>query len=349
MITSNNFKTRLDSLIKRKTIQPIIYTEGEEISFEQAKFNETLFGLESTLLESISKSQDSNLIKYINQAAEEVNERYTEISYEEGERIQNSLSKDIDDIIFEYQGSVSNNTHIKAASDLDLLVILEKSYPITKENLFFLKNDCHSNIEVRFPKVNIERGAKSLKLTGGSLKRDIDVVPSHWDEMNKDKKGIIILDEDKNEKVTNTPFHHNYLLGKKDSLCNSYYKKSIRLIKNLKVDLENEIGNQINISSYEIVALLYHISNEKFLLLNKNTDLIPMLVKELNLILLRSDLKELKVPDESRKIIKDSATINGLKVIINELTNILNELEEETEMGNITYSSIKSTPKAWGN
>ncbi len=344
---NDNFKARLDSLMKRKTLQPIIFSEGE-LSFEQAEFNKTLFGLESTLLESINKSQDSSLVKYINQAAEEVDERYTEISYEEGKRIQNSLSKDINDVTFRYQGSVSNNTHIKAASDLDLLVII-KDYTVPNENLLLLKDDCHSNINGRFPKVNIERGAKSLKLTGGSLRRDIDVVPSCWDEIKKDKDGIIILDEDKNEKVTNTPFYHNFLLNNKDSLCGNYYKKAIRLVKNLKVYLENESGNQIEISSYEIVALLYLIPNEKFLSLNKNTDLIPMLVRELNLILSKSDLKELKVPDDSRKIIKDSTTIKGLKMIINELTNILNELEQETEMGNIGYSPIKSTPKAWGN
>ncbi len=323
-----DIKRSLDSLIKRKTIQ--------QLNYNSVEFNESLEGIKSIFLDSLRKSNDSDLVKYINQSAEEVDKRYTEISYEEGERIKNSLDKVLDNIDFEYQGSVSNNTHIRATSDLDLLVIL-RPYDVPNENLLQLKDNCHSNIKTNFPKVNIERGAKSLKLTGGSLRRDIDVVPSCWNEKTKPKKGIAILNEEENSQVINTPFYHNQLLNQKDEHCKFFYKKAIRLVKNLKADIEEQENKELKISSYEITALIYHISNDKFSTLKQNTELVPMLVKEFNLLLSRKDLKELEVPDGSRKIIKNKETIISLQELIQKLSYILNCLEKEKKQS-VKYS-----------
>lgn len=334
-----DMKKSLDSLIKRKTIQ--------QLNYSSAEFNESLEGIKNIFLDSLRKSNDSDLVKYINQSAEEVDKRYTEISYEEGERIKNSLDKVLDNIDFEYQGSVSNNTHIRATSDLDLLVIL-RPYDVPNENLLQLKDNCHSNIKTNFPKVNIERGAKSLKLTGGSLRRDIDVVPSCWNEKTKPKKGIAILNEEENSQVINTPFYHNQLLNQKDEHCKFFYKKAIRLIKNLKADIEEQENKELKISSYEITALIYHISDDKFSTLKQNTELVPMLVKEFNLLLSREDLKELEVPDGSRKIIKNKETIISLQELIQKLSYILNCLEKEKNQS-VKYEQVKATPKAWGN
>ena len=334
-----DIKRSLDSLIKRKTIQ--------QLNYNSVEFNESLEGIKSIFLDSLRKSNDSDLVKYINQSAEEVDKRYTEISYEEGERIKNSLDKVLDNIDFEYQGSVSNNTHIRATSDLDLLVIL-RLYDVPNENLLQLKDNCHSNIKTNFPKVNIERGAKSLKLTGGSLRRDIDVVPSCWNEKTKPKKGIAILNEEENSQVINTPFYHNQLLNQKDEHCKFFYKKAIRLVKNLKADIEEQENKELKISSYEITALIYHISNDKFSTLKQNTELVPMLVKEFNLLLSRKDLKELEVPDGSRKIIKNKETIISLQELIQKLSYILNCLEKEKNQS-VKYEQLKATPKAWGN
>lgn len=334
-----DMKKSLDSLIKRKTIQ--------QLNYSSAEFNESLEGIKNIFLDSLRKSNDSDLVKYINQSAEEVDKRYTEISYEEGERIKNSLDKVLDNIDFEYQGSVSNNTHIRATSDLDLLVIL-RPYDVPNENLLQLKDNCHSNIKTNFPKVNIERGAKSLKLTGGSLRRDIDVVPSCWNEKTKPKKGIAILNEEENSQVINTPFYHNQLLNQKDEHCKFFYKKAIRLVKNLKADIEEQENKELKISSYEITALIYHISDDKFSTLKQNTELVPMLVKEFNLLLSRKDLKELEVPDGSRKIIKNKETIISLQELIQKLSYILNCLEKEKKQS-VKYEQLKATPKAWGN
>ena len=211
-----------------------------------------------------------------------------------------------------------------------------------------LKDNCHSNIKTNFPKVNIERGAKSLKLTGGSLRRDIDVVPSCWNEKTKPKKGIAILNEEENSQVINTPFYHNQLLNQKDEHCKFFYKKAIRLVKNLKADIEEQENKELKISSYEITALIYHISDDKFSTLKQNTELVPMLVKEFNLLLSRKDLKELEVPDGSRKIIKNKETIISLQELIQKLSYILNCLEKEKKQS-VKYEQLKATPKAWGN
>ena len=73
-----------------------------------------------------------------------------------------------------------------------------------------------------------------------------------------------------------------------------------------------------------------------------------MLVKEFNLLLSRKDLKELEVPDGSRKIIRDKETIINLQELIQKLSYILNCLEKEKNQS-VKYEQVKATPKAWGN
>ena len=99
-------------------------------------------------------------------------------------------------------------------------------------------------------------GAKAIGLSGGSLKRKIDIVPSNWvntneysKSLNKIHRGVQVLDKYKRVQIKNTPFYHNYLLNEKDNACLFNYKKVVRLLKTLKVDANSEI----NFSSYDIV------------------------------------------------------------------------------------------------
>lgn len=329
MNDTNKFKNRLDNLMKRRTLQ-------DSVEFAS---------LENMLLESIAKSEDSDIKKYIDQSAEEVDKRYTEISYEEGKRVKNHLEKKIENISFKYQGSVSNNTHIKASSDLDLLTILEDSSLYNEEGLLKLKNNSEIIIKENFPKVNVSRGSKSLCLEGGSLKRKIDVVSSCWDLEKEKLHGISIYDENNSKILSNTPFYHNYLLDMKESSSGGFYKKAVRLLKNIKFSLEEELKS-FAISSYDITALIYRIDFTGHTM-QKNTDLVLFLVRELNRLLSRGDLHELLVPDGSRKIIQNQEIISDIRVLIEELIDINNQLEN-LQSPKLIYTPIASKPKAWG-
>lgn len=330
----SKYKNRLNNLMDRRVIKGELYSEA--------------YALENELLKFISDSKDSEILKYVKESCNEVDKRYTEKSFAEGERVQNQLNKVLEKVSYKYQGSLSNNTHIKASSDIDLLVLLEGYIYDSKGIIKSLKNSCEKHLEVSFPKVDVSRGAKTIKLKGGSLSREIDVVPSHWKNDKEDfKKSVCILDERKDKIYINTPFYHNQLLEIKDNESKGYFKRGVRLLKNLKVDLEKEESKELKISSYEIVAFLYLI-NFSSANISSDRDLIPFLIKSLNNILRRDDLKELDVPDKSRKIVRDAEILTDLQLLIKELIDIENELVKD-ENKELCFTPLAATPRAWGD
>lgn len=86
----------------------------------------------------------------------------------------------------------------------------------TKDVLKTLRAESIRSLSDAFPKVNVDTsGAKSIKLTGGSLARDVDVVPSTWNNTynyqvtdNEEDRGINIYDSVKEEINFNLPFKH---------------------------------------------------------------------------------------------------------------------------------------------
>ena len=116
---SPNYQERLRNLKNRRT----------DIEFVIEKSAEEKFSISNYLTEAYEKVQEKDVYKYFLGAMEEVDKIYTENTFTEAERIQNQLDKikTVElDFVYRYQGSVSNNTHIKAHSDIDILVILDK-------------------------------------------------------------------------------------------------------------------------------------------------------------------------------------------------------------------------------
>ena len=103
---------------------------------------------------------------------------------------------------FDYQGSVTNNTHIRRNSDVDLLVIcnyfitLQAGLPCPdpyrgnpKDDLLTLRNNCVEQLGKFSPKLKIDdSGAKSVKVSGGHLVVSVDVVPANWYETKESYK-----------------------------------------------------------------------------------------------------------------------------------------------------------------
>jgi hypothetical protein len=101
----------------------------ENISFQKA------------LNEDLSTISDSDLLVYIRLAMNAVPPDYTAKSKEAGEMVKKHLSKELIDVVYKYQGSVMTDTHIKGASDIDLLVITSKYYRIAWGKLNNILND----------------------------------------------------------------------------------------------------------------------------------------------------------------------------------------------------------------
>src|SRR5438874_12954141 len=76
----------------------------------------------SLITDSVVRKDD-----YIAEAMEPVPPEYTAKTLAESDRVQNQLSKEFEvrnlGVEYEHQGSVTNDTHIRFYSDIDLLVL----------------------------------------------------------------------------------------------------------------------------------------------------------------------------------------------------------------------------------
>lgn len=303
------------------------------------------------LNEVYKRITNSDSVKYTLGAMQPIDPDYTAATFAEGDRVWNQLDKNLsstNDCVKRYQGSTTNDTHIKAKSDIDLLTILTSSYdleaPQTPDNpyegdpvqdLIGLRREEISILENVFPEAIIDRsGSKAIAIEGGSLRRKIDVVPCNWYNTNlytkyndETYRGVKILDADKKIRIGNTPFLHNALIDIKDRRVNGGMRKAVRLMKSLKYDTE-----AINLTSYDIVAIAYNMDDD---LLNFRHEMELAILESCcqycNRLLWDENLRaRILVPDQHRTVFKEGhATKSGLSDLAIELTDLRNDVVNE--------------------
>ena len=69
---------------------------------------------------------DKDVARYVKMAMNEVDQHYTQITLDAGENAKQHLKDNQIGIEYRYQGSVMTRTHIRGASDIDLLTITGK-------------------------------------------------------------------------------------------------------------------------------------------------------------------------------------------------------------------------------
>ena len=291
----------------------------------------------------------SDSVKYVLGAMQPIDPEYTKATYAEGDRVWNQLEKNLKiSCKLKYQGSVTNDTHIRAKSDIDLLTVIDKFITLERpqepsspyqgdpvQDLRDLRKEEIQILDGAFPEVKVDAsGSKSISLEGGSLKRKIDVVPCNWFNTNKYAetgndvyRAVQVLDADTGERIKNTPFLHNALIDQRDRSVNGGLRKAARLMKSLKYDTES-----IDLSSYDIVSIAYNIDQE---LLNLTSGL------ELTLLQSCCDYCErllqdgymrdqIYVPDGHRKVFENGhATRLGLEQMTRELVALRNDVLNE--------------------
>lgn len=323
--------TRLDRLAARRTDDRV--TEAKLLN------------------EAYRHIMQSESVRYVIGSMQPIDPVYTRNTYAQGQRVRNQLENRLDDNCeYEYQGSVTNDTHIKARSDIDLLVLTGKFHTLENpqkpaipykgnplQDLVDLRTDIVSTLNAAFPEVDIDTsGAKSVSLEGGSLRRKIDVVPSNWFNTNRYKetgqktyRGIQILDAKKRERLNNTPFLHNAWIAHKDKQTSGGLRKAARLMKSLKYDT-----GSIDLSSYDLVSIAYGMPD---------SDLSVPRGQELSLlnacyefcVSLQADAvlrTAIKVPDGHRQIFAPGhATDEGLDQLTAALAELINDVLRENE------------------
>lgn len=300
-----------------------------------------------------SLAEKEKWTKYVIDSMSEVPKRSTEISFEEGEKVKNHLAEHLNDFglsaEFRFQGSVINNTHIKGYSDIDLLVITDKYYSLEPpqipsnpykgnplDDLNELRAVCVKILRDAYPVAHVDTsGSKSITVSGGSLRRDIDVVPANWFDSNLYARypqydyyrGIQVYNKKENSRDTNYPFYNKELLKRKDECTNHLYKSLVRLAKNIRCDSENKCVQEI--SSYDIQAIFYHMNDVCFYNIN-GIDIVPVATKYLEQLLENSSLYlKLPVPDNTR-LISDKVSIHELGLLYEEFNEINSSLNHST-------------------
>ena len=320
-----------------------------------------------TLEEAYEKRSKSGALRYALGTMQEVDPAYTKVSLEEGERVRNQLEAGLpaegEAATFDFQGSVPLNVHIRGTSDIDLLVLQGQfltydpagpaaaSYVPIQVNrvarMLALRQACEEVLKRRFYEATVDTsGAKSVSISGASLRRKVDVVPAHWSDTaayqaswQKHDRQIFVLDKDALELTANRPFMHMKHINDKDGATQGGTKKVVRMLKNLRKDADDAI----DLSSYDIASIVWNFPDaalnqpgylEVALLAATQTQLRQMLANPV-----ATDL--LVVPDGSRRVMDSRSKYTELEKLVKEVDELVAAIANEVNLRGFLTEATK--------
>ena len=339
-----NFESRLSSLKNRR--------QG---TAERHRIDEGYsYGIDYRPLESYENLGESAAIKYVIGAMAPVSERSTQISKEEGERVASTL---IDLLAtsninaeMRMQGSVALDIHIEGYSDVDMLIlksdiitiqkpaVLGTNYIDSNDGRFMvdiireLRIESEIKLSSRYHAAKVDiSGNKSIALSGGSLKRKVDIVPSSWYDTHDYQhskleylRAVNIYDKGNHLLIENKPFLHIKKVHERDVHYNGNLKKVVRLMKNIVADMPDYKKNKAKkLSSYDIASIAFAMDDKLAC-----SQYFPLVLLE-NLrsyLLIVAYLDEprgsMMVPDESRKVFNTDDKLEAVKIIYGEINDL---------------------------
>ncbi|MDC8832863.1 hypothetical protein [Alteromonas gilva] len=304
--------------------------------------------------ERYEELSESAPIKYAIGAMAAVDCRSTQISIDEGERVAttllNMLSTSGISAEKEIQGSVALDIHIEGHSDVDMLVLKSDivtvqnpkidatQYSTPKDNrpmveiIKELRQQSEVKLTSRYYQANVDcTGNKSIAISGGSLKRKVDIVPACWYHSHdyqltgeKHHKGVNIYHKGEHKLIGNQPFLHIKRVNDKDLLYSGNLKKVIRLMKNLIADMpdyKKRIAKSL--TSYDVTAIGYDMGEQLTCPSYLSLALVEKLRAHLSLLVDLAALRNLlEVPDGSRKVFDSEDKVEALKILHREVTDL---------------------------
>ncbi|ABE32848.1 hypothetical protein DR64_2259 [Paraburkholderia xenovorans LB400] len=343
---NTKYTNKLDKLRARRTPRTKSASLSAGIAMDSADLRPAL--------ESFEEKGKGDATRYALGCMAEVPPQYTAISLRDGNRIADQLTGQSEfKVITRLQGSVPLNIHIYASSDVDLLVLADwfvnvklpvvppSTYDFANgpassfDELVKLRSFCERFLPTKYPAADVDTsGAKSIAVSGGSLARKVDVVPSYWVdtvEYQQSKleihRDVAILDKVKKETVVNRPFMHMGLIDVKDTSSNGHAKRAIRLLKCLSRDADVDIA----LSSFDIAGLIYHMPNAE---LSVNPFFPLQLLDRVDLYLRRLESNyqyatSLQTPDGTRAVLDSSEKFFAVAMLRQELTEAIDNVAGE--------------------
>lgn len=247
-----------------------------------------------------------DVAKYVRLAMSAVDDRYTAITKEAGEKVKQHLKDEQQamNVTYRYQGSVMTNTHIKGASDIDLLTFTNKfvsteilkvrqilNNPYNGYNYEYLvklrdfdnsftRYQGNSLQDLRELRVSDEQimqkwydecdvhKAKAVHIFNKDLKRDVDIVTASWLE------GIpYVLNSDEKfrgvaiyNKKTDSTETPSYPFLAIDNINSRSVKTNGRLKKMIRFlkNVRTDADEKIELTSFEINAICYSIPTTEY-------------------------------------------------------------------------------------
>lgn len=296
--------------------------------------------------ESFNRANLPITVRYVFESMVPIDEDYTKRTYKEAERVQKQIIGGLEtniEVDFDYQGSVPLNTHIRLHSDLDILTFHNGFFslepPLAAINPYIgdpiadlrkLRTNIYNTLSKVYYAAKVDNfSAKAVSIKGGSLSRKFDIIICNWYETvvyqhlkRKELKGIHIYDQKKDNRFSDFPFTHMSEVEKKSAaIPYDNFKRLVRLFKTLKADAEASI----DMSSFMITSILYHMPESKFNVLPQSSTVLLVNASEhLNEVLTNETFrKSLKSPNKKEYLFQEN---DQPKVI--ELYKLKKELDE---------------------
>lgn len=239
------------------------------------------------------------------------------------------------------QGSYANNTNVRTQSDVDIAIVQEETFQteyrpgVTDANYnFFIvpiapktfKDEVQNCLEYKFGQ-DVERKNKSIKIHGNTYRKDADTVPcqrlrNYTNEFYNNAAnyiGGIVIKADDGSRIINYPEQHIENGKNKNNDTNYYYKKMVRIAKNIRYLMEeSHFPSAKDISSFGLESLLWNIPNREYMQFSSYrfifSDIVDFLYENISLVASYKEANGIKqLCSTSRDIERYTALIKDLK------------------------------------
>lgn len=291
--------------------------------------------------------QGSDAVRYAIGAMQPIDPEYTKNTFAQGDRVREQLRARLSEgCDYEYQGSTTNDTHIKARSDIDLLVLTTRWYWLdpslpnewpyegdVKADMRRLRSESEESIRLAFPRAETDASkSTAISVEGGSLTRRVEVVPASWFDTpdyrrtnDKNYRGVKVFDKTSGVFSLNRPFLFNRRVEEKDVSTGGGMRKATRLMKSLMYDSSGS-----KMSSYNIASIAWNMPDS---MLQHAYPFELELVESCRSYCRRLQhdaalRTSIRVPDDSRTVFdgEKGATIAELNGLTTELESLVHDI-----------------------
>ena len=323
-------------------------------------------GLTKVAMESL-QTEASDIARYVKLSMMAVDAVYTQKSINAGKNVMEHLKRELDNVSFEFQGSVVSNTHIKGGSDIDLLVLCEKFFTWDRlgvvesldngyynnqvqhdrlqralstpkyegdiiRDMGLLRSDCERIMRGKYD-ICDSRNSKAIKVTNQNLRRNVDVVIGSWFD------DVTSIMNDKSYPWRGVMIYNKQRNARENAdypfQCIELMERRDRqtngrlkkMIRFLKT-LKEDSDKRIDFSSFGIYAICYSLPIESYAN-STYLDLVAVLTNRLySIVSNESERSKLKSVDGRETVFTSNAIRDGATALYNELFGIYSELRK---------------------